>query len=93
MFIDELKRLKRKGVKIKIIIKDKPSQEIMYKLMALGEVKINEMKIIQGSLYADNNISMNIFDKKDGLYATILYYKKCLYCINAWLGREWEMTK
>jgi len=93
LFFDELKIIKKKGVKIKILLNDKPTKQELYKLKAVGEVKIEVIKSIQGSIFADNNLSMNIFDKESGLYATIIYYRKCINCLKAWLGREWEVTK
>lgn len=93
MFLSELKRLKKKNVNIKLILKDKPEQSIMYKLEAVADVKIEECDVVQGSLYSDNNIVMNIYEQKNELYGTIISYKKCLYCLNAWLTREWDETK
>lgn len=91
LFIKELKKLKRKKVNIKIILKDKPTQKILYEIMAVGEVKFYLSKdIINGSLFVDKKLVMNIFEQKGELYATKLTYKKCLYCLDAWLTREWS---
>lgn len=89
-FEKELKQLKRKNVDIKILLCSKPSQEVLYKIMVLGEVKVYEEENVHGTLYSDGKIIISIFRKHNNLYCTFLNYKKCIYCLSGWLHRDWD---
>ncbi|NOQ38302.1 hypothetical protein GQ472_05420, partial [archaeon] len=78
----------RQGVKITIILKSKQTMTNPRKMKRLFNIRRgNEKNPKHGCLMVDKKYYQNVFEKEDDINSVILYYSKCILCINAWLNR------
>jgi len=92
--IPDLEYAKRKKVNIRIILSSKQKVPILRSMKKLGEIRRgSEEKPKHGGLLVDRKYYMNVFENGDEINAVVLYYRKCIFCLSAWLNRVWEESR
>lgn len=86
-----LKKAAKRRVNVMLIISRKEYDlKTIRKLQKYFEVKKHNNKPDSGCMLVDFTNYLNIFFKENGLQANEIKYRKCIYCLNAWLRREWD---
>ncbi len=92
--IPELESAKRKKVTVKVILSSKQKVTSLRSIKKAFEVRRGiEEKPAHGNLLVDKKYYTNLFETKDAINAVAIYYKKCIFCLSAWLNREWEESR
>lgn len=88
-----LKKAAEKGVKVRMLVLKDCSLKTKRKLKKYFEVRVQPSFPGHACLLVDSAKYMNIFFRNNDLNADVINYKKCIYCLLAWLSREWEEAK
>ncbi|MCK4730233.1 MAG: TrmB family transcriptional regulator [Candidatus Aenigmarchaeota archaeon] len=91
--IPDLEYAKRKKIKIKIILSSNQKVPALRTLKKISEVNRGIKEPTHGNLLVDKKYYANLFETKDNIHAVAIYYKKCIFCLSAWLNREWEESR
>lgn len=92
--IPSIEQAKRRKVNIKIILSLKQKLPTLRSMKKLAEIRrCLEENPKHGCLLVDKKYYMNIFEEGDKINAVVLYYKKCILCLSAWLNRIWDESK
>lgn len=89
--IPDLLKAKKRGVNIQIILYNKGFDlKFKRKLQRDFNVKETNLNFEYGNFLFDYKLYFNTYYRKNDLQANMVSFKKCTYCLNAWMEREWD---
>lgn len=88
---DVLLAARKRGVRVRLLsAKGKLTDENVRRLRSEFELKTHGSYDEHCNILVDRGFYANIFFRGDGIQASKVSYRKCINCLSAWMGREWD---